>query len=76
MQKRRLTQFKKRDKSQVSNETVDSSRSNKSDKVKSLDKSRSTQKTDTENTVNAVDKVRFISRTGLSYKSSRIENPK
>ena len=57
---------------QASNKTVDTPRSNKTDKVKSLYKSRYTQRTDTENKVN---KSRYISRTNLSNKSTRIEKP-
>ena len=44
------------EKSQASNKIVDTPRSNKYDKVKTLDKSRSTQRNDTENTVNTVAK--------------------
>ena len=45
--KKNIYTVKKKDKSQASNKTVDTSRSNKSEKVKSLDKSRSTQITET-----------------------------
>ena len=62
----------KTEKSKSSNKIVDTPRSNKTDKVKSIDKSRCTQITDTENTVN---KSRSIPRTNLSNKSTRIEKP-
>ena len=62
----------KTEKSQAPNKTVDTTKSNKTDTVKSLDKSRSTQRTDTENTV---DKSRYIPRSNYSNKSNRIENP-
>ena len=66
--KRRLTQLKK-EKLQASNKTVDTPRSNKTDKFKSIDNSMSNQITDTENTV---DKSRSIPITNLSSKSTRI----
>ena len=71
-EKKNIDAFNKADKSQASNKIVDTPRSNKTDKVKSLDKSRSTQRNDTENTV---DKSRSISITSLSNKSIRIEKP-
>ena len=46
-EKKNIDTLNKTDKSQAYNKTVDSPRSNKNGKVKSLDKSRSTQKTDT-----------------------------
>ena len=53
----------KTEQSQVSNEPVDTTKSNKTDKVKSIDKLSYTQRTDTENTV---DKSGSITRTNLS----------
>ena len=70
--KKKIDTVKKTDKSQVSNKTVDTPRSNKTDKVKSLDKSRSNKRTDTENTVS---KSGSIQRTNLSDKITRIEKP-
>ena len=60
---------------QASSKTVDTPRSNKNDKVKSLDKPRSTQRTDTENTLNTVANSGSISRTEFSNKSTKIEKP-
>ena len=71
-QKKKIDTLKKADKTQASNKTVDTPRSNKTNKVKSIDKSRSTQRTETENTVN---KSRYILRTNLSNKITGIEKP-
>ena len=60
------------DRSNASNKTVDTPKSNKTDKVRSIDKSRSTRITDTEN---KVDKSRSVPRTNLYNKSTIIEKP-
>ena len=73
--KNNIDTVKKTDKSQAYNKTVDTYRSNKYDKGKPLDKSRSTQITDTENTVNKENKSRYISRTSICNKSTKIEKP-
>ena len=51
------------------NKSVDTPKSNKTEKVKTIDKSRSTQRTDTESTV---DKSWYIPRTNVYHKSTRI----
>ena len=71
-EKNNIDAVKKTEKSQASNKTVDTPRRNKTDKVKPIDKSRSTKRTDTKNTVN---RSRYIPRTNLSNKITRIENP-
>ena len=71
-QKRRFETVNKTEKSKSSNKTVDKSKSNKIDTVKSIDKSRYAEITDT---VNKVDKSRTIPGTNLSNISARIENP-
>ena len=70
--KKNIDAVNKTYKSKAPNGTVDTPRSNKTEKVKSIDKSRSTERTDTEN---KVDKSRYIPRTNLSNKSARIEKP-
>ena len=70
--RKKIDRVNKIEKSQASKETVDTPKSNKTDKFKSIDQSRSNQRTDTENTV---DKSGSIPRTNLSNKSTRIENP-
>ena len=67
--KKKIDTVNKTDKSQSSNKTVDTPKPNETYKLKSIDKSRSTQITDTENTV---DKSRYIPRTNLSNKITRI----
>ena len=42
--RKKIDTFNKTEKSQAPNKTVDTPRSNKTDKVKSIDKSRSTQR--------------------------------
>ena len=69
---RKIDTVRKKEKSQASNKTVDTSKRNKTDTVKSLNKSRSTQRTDTENTV---DKSRSIPRSNYYNKITRIEKP-
>ena len=68
-EKKNIDTVNKTEKSQASNKTVDTSKSNKTDTGKSIDKSRSTQRTDT---VNIVDKSRSIPGTNLSNISTRI----
>ena len=70
--KRKIDKVKKTEKLQASNESVNTPRINKTDKVKSIFKARSTQRTDSENTVN---KLRSIPRTNLSNKSTGMEKP-
>ena len=70
--KKMINTFNKTEKSQASNKTVDTPKSIKTDKVKSIDKSMSTQRTNTEN---KVDKSRSIPRSNLSNKITIIENP-
>ena len=50
-EKKKIDTVLKTEKSQAYNKRVDTPRSNKTDKVKSIDKSSSTQRTDTEKTV-------------------------
>ena len=71
-EKKKIETVNKIEKSQESNKTVDTFKSNKTDTVKSIEKSRSTQRTDT---VNTVDKSRSITGANLSNISTRIENP-
>ena len=71
-EKKKINTVNKIEKSQAYNKTVDTPKSNKTDKVKSIDKSRSIQRTDTENTV---DKSMSIPRNNLSNKSTIIDNP-
>ena len=71
-EKRKIDTFNKTGKSQASNKTVDTPRSNKTDKVKVIYKSRSTQRTDTEKTVN---KSGSIPRTSFYNKITRIKPP-
>ena len=68
--KKKINTVKKTEKSQASNITVDTTKINKTHKFKLIDKSRSTQITDT---YNKVDKSKYIPRTNLSNKSTRIE---
>ena len=70
--KNKIDTLNKTDKSQVSNKTVDTPKSNKNDKVKSIDRSRSTQRTDMVNTVN---KSRYITGNSFSDISTGIEKP-
>ena len=67
--KNKIDKINKTERLQASNKTVYTPRSNKINKVKSLHKSRSAEIADTENTIN---KSRYISRTNLSNKSTRI----
>ena len=53
--------------------TVDVSKGNKTDTVKTIDKSSPTQRTDKENTFNKVNKSGYNSRTSLSNKITKIE---
>ena len=69
-EKKNIDTVTKTEKSQVSNKTVDTSRSNKPDTFKSIDKSSYIQRTDTEN---KVDQSSYIPRTDLSNKITRIE---
>ena len=71
-EKNKIGTFNKTEKSQAYHKTVDTPRSNKTDKVKPVDKSRSNQRTDTEKVVN---KSRSVPRTNLSNKGTIIEHP-
>ena len=71
--KKNIDTVNKTDISQASNKTVDTSSSNKSDKVKFLDKSRSNQRTDTENIFNTVNKSRSVQTKAANYISLYIE---
>ena len=71
-EKKKIDTVNKTEKSQASNKKVGTSKSNKTDKVKSIHKSRSTQRTDTEN---IIDKSMSIQRTNLSNKITRILKP-
>ena len=68
----KIVPVKKPDKPQASNNTVDTTKSNKTETAKSLYKMRSTQRTDTENTV---DKPRSIPRSKYFNKITRIDKP-
>ena len=71
-EKKKIDTVKKTQKSQASKKTVDTSKRNKNDTIKTIHKSESNQITDT---VNTVDKSRSIPGTNLSYISTRIEKP-
>ena len=71
-EKKKIDTVKKTEKSQASKKTVDTSKRNKNDTIKTIHKSESNQITDT---VNTVDKSRSIPGTNLSYISTRIEKP-